>query len=165
MLKAAVFAFLLTFVTQSELVEQCRYVDSKKMATVAYISQTFKRPFHEVVEIYDAAVSSSARYGLSVSTILAVIATESSFNPLVESKSGANGLMQITIQSGKKVTKNVQENVDNGTELLLHYVQRYGNLAHQVYNVGWKGYKSGRRAVDYERKILSYRAVFERSLK
>lgn len=162
MLKATLFAFLLAFVTQSELVEQCRYVDQKKIATVAYISQTFKRPLHEVVEIYDAAVSSAARYNVAVGTILAVIATESSFNPDAVSRSGAKGLMQITASSGKKATKNVQENVDSGTSLLLHYIQRYGKTAIQRYNVGPTGFAKGRRAVDYERKVLNYRKLFER---
>ena len=106
-------------------------------ALVSYIAETYKKPFHDVVEVLEAVKHASEAHGVKEELIMAVIATESSFDMNATSKSGALGLMQIHSSSGKEYGDSIKEHVNNGVELLANYINRFGTKAGiMAYNMG-----------------------------
>lgn len=93
--------------------------------------------------ISDAVTRASKEYDIDPNLILAVIQTESNFNPSAKSKAGAVGLMQIMPSNfkhlGIKNGYDIEENIMGGTKLLKEYIKRYeGNIemALMAYNGG-----------------------------
>ena len=87
-------------------------------------------------EIVEVSFSAGDKFEVDPYVILAVIAIESSFNPLAESSAGALGLMQVMpLIHRKKFEKyggfdkslDVKVNVYVGTEILKNFYLRYGN--------------------------------------
>jgi len=84
------------------------------------------------------------RLGVDPLLIIAVMAVESSFNPIAESVAGAKGLMQVipryhTDKLGRADDSAVldpQTNIQVGAQILKEYIQRGGSLAAglQLYN-------------------------------
>jgi soluble lytic murein transglycosylase-like protein len=144
------------------IVEQCRYYDAKTMAAVSYISSAFNKAPHDIAKIYGAATQVAIKYDVPVTQVLAMIAAESSFNPLAASKAGAQGLLQITPQSGKTVSKDVDANLDAGVQLFSEYRRRYGQKATQMFNVGPTGFYRGRRAAQYEARVKYFKREIEK---
>jgi soluble lytic murein transglycosylase-like protein len=94
-------------------------------------------------QISDGVLKASEKYGVDPNLILAVIQTESSFNPDVVSSAGAVGLMQIMPANFKHLgltdPYNIEQNIDAGTKLLKEYLDKYnGNeeMALMAYNGG-----------------------------
>jgi soluble lytic murein transglycosylase-like protein len=90
-----------------------------------------------VEQIVLAAYASAATHRLDPYLLLAVIAVESSFNPLAESKVGAQGLMQVMPQvhrerfqrhGGTEAALNPWANIDVGAGILREYLDRYKTI-------------------------------------
>jgi soluble lytic murein transglycosylase-like protein len=90
-----------------------------------------------VEQIVLAAYASAATHRLDPYLLLAVIAVESSFNPLAESKVGAQGLMQVMPEvhrerfqrhGGTDAALNPWANIDVGAGILREYLDRYKTI-------------------------------------
>ncbi|AIQ75972.1 MULTISPECIES: lytic transglycosylase domain-containing protein [Paenibacillus] len=91
----------------------------------------------------DLIQKASAKYGVPIDLIKAVIDTESSFNPNVVSSAGAKGLMQLMdgTASGLGVTDSFDpaQNIDGGVRYLSYQLKRFGGeekMALAAYNAG-----------------------------
>ncbi|MCL6459112.1 MAG: lytic transglycosylase domain-containing protein [Gorillibacterium sp.] len=93
---------------------------------------------------YDPIITeASAKYGVDLSLIKAVIDQESSFNPLAESSAGAKGLMQLMDKTadglGVKDSFDAEQNINGGTKFLAYLLNKYDGdeaVALAAYNGG-----------------------------
>ena len=108
----------------------------EKTRLAKWISRKYKVSNEAMREIVEVSFSAGDKFEVDPYVILAVIAIESSFNPLAESSAGALGLMQVMpLIHRKKFEKyggfdkslDVKVNVYVGTEILKNFYLRYGN--------------------------------------
>ena len=108
----------------------------EKTRLAKWISRKYKVSNEAMREIVEVSFSAGGDFEVDPYVILAVIAIESSFNPLAESSAGALGLMQVMpLIHRKKFEKyggfdkslDVKVNVHVGTEILKNFYLRYGN--------------------------------------
>lgn len=139
-----------------------------EQGVVQHISRTFRVQQSSIEQYVSYARRSGEVYHVDPYLILAVMATESSFNPRAQSRVGAQGLMQVHTRMHKKrfapygSTDAVWEprvNILVGSSILSDYLKRYGGSerrALQAY-VG-----AARLAHDggYGRKVLRRRDEF-----
>ena len=101
-----------------------------------WISRKYRVSNEAVREIVEISFSAGDKFEVDPYVIIAVIAIESSFNPLAESGAGALGLMQVMpLIHRKKFEKyggfekslDVKVNIYVGTEILKNFYLRYGN--------------------------------------
>jgi len=93
---------------------------------------------------YDALIqTASAKYGVPVDLIKAVIDTESSFNPNVVSTAGAKGLMQLMDGTARGLgvsdSFDPAQNIDGGVRYLSYQLKRFDGqekMALAAYNAG-----------------------------
>ncbi|MFO0705423.1 MAG: lytic transglycosylase domain-containing protein [Nitrospira sp.] len=104
-------------------------------------------------ELEEAVLRSARDNRLAPELLLAVIKAESSFNPLVISKAGAVGLMQLipetAIRHGVRNLYDTRDNIGGGAKHLRYLLDRFhGNirLALAAYNAG-------------EQKVTRYRQI------
>ena len=93
--------------------------------------------------IAKAVEKSSKKYGVDPNLILAVIQTESYFNPKCTSKAGAMGLMQLMPENVRalnvKDPYDIEDNIDGGTRHLKEYIDKYNGdiqMGLMAYNGG-----------------------------
>ncbi len=102
-------------------------------------------PMHE----YQSTIKRiSARYRVDPTLVTAVISTESNFNELAISRSGAMGLMQLMPDTathlGVRDPFDPKENIEGGVKYLRYLIERFkGNLEHAI-----AAYNSGPSTVD-----------------
>lgn len=101
------------------------------------ITQTVPTDYEELIQ------TASAKYGVPVDLIKAVIDTESSFNPKVVSSAGAKGLMQLMdgTANGLGVSDpfDPAQSIDGGVRYLSYQLKRYDGqekMALAAYNAG-----------------------------
>lgn len=129
-----------------ELTEHERVVNRLVMT----VTEKYKQDYSIVLQVVEAADNASKVFDLPRELILAVIATESSFNPMATSRLGAQGLMQIHHTSGLTPTYDIHENVMVASGFLKGLIERKGvegALSH--YNAGYKGSRT------YPKKVLA----------
>ncbi|HJT22150.1 MAG TPA: lytic transglycosylase domain-containing protein [Nitrospira sp.] len=106
----------------------------------------------------EGAVSHAAReHRLQPALLLAVIRAESSFNPVVVSRAGAVGLMQLVpetaIRHGVQNLYDTKENIVGGARHLRYLLDRFkGNL-----RLALAAYNAGERKVDQYRRIPPFK--------
>ena len=106
--------------------------------------------------------------GLSTKLVMGMMETESTFDPMARSKSGALGLMQVKPETADWIRGKMgepegvdlfdpEENVLTGMLYLKYLKDRFKSVskAVQAYNVGPGGFERGRRNQDYLRKVMS----------
>lgn len=92
--------------------------------------------------IADAVQKNAGRFGIDPQLVMAVIDTESSFDPTLVSNKGAQGLMQLMPGTagmlGVDDPFDIDQNVRGGTEYLSRMLDRFGDLekALAAYNAG-----------------------------
>ena len=126
---------------------------AEEIATV--VSARFHIRLPDALEIGHAVLSAAGRYSISPLLLLAVIASESSFDRFAVSVVGAKGLMQVLpSQHRDRVLRtsdltDARTNVRIGSEILHNYIMASdGNLEDALYRYsgGARGY--ARRVVD-----------------
>lgn len=136
-----------------------------------YLSQRFVVAPESAALVVSAAHRAAADVGLDPLLVLAVIAIESSFNPLAESAMGAKGLMQIIPKyhqaklseaGGDGAVLDPEANIHVGTRILQEYVYRRGTLEAglQYYNGA-----AADGSAQYAQKVLAERRRLEQVLR
>ncbi|HLZ34236.1 MAG TPA: lytic transglycosylase domain-containing protein [Nitrospira sp.] len=109
------------------------------------------------VELEQAVIRAANEHQLHPALLLAVMKAESSFNPVVVSKAGAVGLMQLipetAMRHGVRNLYDTDENVAGGAKHLRYLLDRFnGNM-----RLALAAYNAGERKVDRYRKIPPYK--------
>ncbi len=148
--------------------------DRPKGAASKLLLTTLKRPkgFKEPVATgaeYGAAIDGQAsRMSVPVPLVMAIIKTESNFNPSAVSPKGARGLMQLMPGTWRMygVTDpfNVEQNIRAGTAYYREMLNRFGShtLALAAYNAGpgrveqYKGVPPFDETQRYIKKVFHY---------
>ena len=108
----------------------------ERIRVAKWISRKYRVSNEAVREIVEISFSAGDKFEVDPYVVMAVIAIESSFNPLAESGAGALGLMQVMpLIHRKKFEKyggfekslDVKVNIYVGTEILKNFYLRYGN--------------------------------------
>jgi soluble lytic murein transglycosylase-like protein len=129
----------------------------------AHLSQRYRVALDSTEECVSVAHDAGSRLGLDPLLILAVIAIESSFNPIAQSSAGARGLMQVvpryhqdTLEehgaSGMLLDPAV--NIVVGARILKRYIDHAGSL-----EAGLQYYNGARpdRSRKYANKVIAER--------
>ena len=121
-------------------------VASKKIeALAAFLAKKYRVSLDVTQQLVSTAYTQGARAGVDPLLIIAVMAVESSFNPIAESVAGAKGLMQIIPRyhadkfdatEGESAMLDPETNIQVGARVLKEYIHRGGGLISglQLYN-------------------------------
>jgi len=108
-------------------------------------------------ELERAVARAAKRHNLHPALLFAVMKAESSFNPVVVSKAGAVGLMQLVpetaMRHGVRNLYDTNENVAGGARHLRYLLDRF----HGNTRLALAAYNAGERKVDRYRKIPPYK--------
>lgn len=123
---------------------QAHLHESKSESTpVMRTVESVKKPVSEIRQRFGSLIDDAAeRHGLDSALIEAVIATESSGNPLAVSPAGAKGLMQLMPGTAKDMQVSdplvPAANINGGAKYLARMLDRFGSLplALAAYNAG-----------------------------
>jgi soluble lytic murein transglycosylase-like protein len=138
-------------------------IDPRRQALAGELSQRYRIAFDAAETVVDAAYLAGDEVGTDPLLVLAVIAVESSFNPIAESLAGAKGLMQIVpryhedklrAHGGSGAILDPAVNILVGARILDQYVRRSGDL-----EAGLRRYNgsSSDPSSRYTRKVLAER--------
>lgn len=103
-----------------------------------FLAKRYKVSPAVTLEFVRIAHAEGKRVGLDPLLVMAVIAVESSYNPIAESEVGAKGLMQIMPKyhgdklaefGGEKAVFDPESNIRVGTRILREYLAQTGNLS------------------------------------
>jgi len=141
-----------------------------RAALTQFIASRYRVADEVVAGIVNAAYRAAEAHAVDPLVVLAVVATESGYNPIAESVVGAKGLMQIIAKfhpeklasyGGEDALLEPEVNIRVGTQILHEYLRRYGDLetALQVY-AGALDDADTR----YARKVFSERARLQQAL-
>src|SRR5512134_594934 len=115
------------------------------------------RQFVSGIELARAVTRAAHQHHLHPALLLAVMKAESSFNPVVVSKAGAVGLMQLVpetaMRHGVRNLYDTDENVAGGARHLRYLLDRFrGNM-----RLALAAYNAGERKVDRYKQIPPYK--------
>lgn len=121
---------------------------------------TLKPRYHSAVsdqELEEAVACYAREYRLSPALLLAVMKAESSFDPMVISKAGAVGLMQLipetAIRHGVQNLYDTRDNIRGGAKHLRYLLDRFhGNI-----RLALAAYNAGEKKVDRYRQIPPFK--------
>ena len=143
----------------------------EKTRVAKWISRKYKVSNEAVREIVEISFSAGGNFEVDPYVVIAVIAIESSFNPLAESSAGALGLMQVMpLIHRKKFEKyggfdkslDVKVNVYVGTEILKNFYLRYGNYQRAL--LAYVGVSQNSNS-SYPKKVLRLRDRLKKLIK
>lgn len=121
---------------------------------------SLKPRYHAAVsdqELEEAVIRYAREYRLSPALLLAVMKAESSFDPIVISKAGAVGLMQLipetAIRHGVRNLYDTRDNIGGGARHLRYLLDRFrGNV-----RLALAAYNAGEKKVDRYRQIPPFK--------
>lgn len=132
-----------------------------------HISRKYRVPQASIERYVGYAHQSGRAYNVDPYLILAVMATESSFNPRAESRVGAQGLMQVHTRVHKdrfkpygstKMVWQPKVNIQVGSSILAGYIKRYGSERRAL--KAYVGAANMSHDFGYGRKVLKRRDEF-----
>ncbi len=143
-------------------------LSAEQRRLAAHIARTYRVQVTSIEPIVAHASRVGAEHQLEPNLLLAVMAVESSFNPMAESSAGAQGLMQVLTRvhrerfkpfGGVDAAWDPFANIIVGASILAEYVGRYGDVAGglKAY-VGAALHKSDR---GYGSKVIAHRDAFD----
>lgn len=113
------------------------------------------------LELEQAVIRAAQQHHVQPALLLAVIKAESSFNPMVISKAGAVGLMQLVpetaIRHGVRHLYDTNENITGGAKHLRYLLNRF----HGNTRLALAAYNAGEHTVDRYGKIPPYKETQE----
>jgi soluble lytic murein transglycosylase-like protein len=117
---------------------------SRLDALTRFVTKKYRVAHPATREFIGAAHREAVRHGLDPLLVVAVIAVESSFNPVAQSSAGARGLMQVIPRfhadkiatAGDGAILDPRTNIAVGTRILKEYIRRAGSEEEglQLYN-------------------------------
>jgi len=143
----------------------------EKIRVAKWISRKYRVSNEAVREIVEISFSAGDKFEVDPYVIIAVIAIESSFNPLAESGAGALGLMQVMPlihrkkfekHGGFKNSLDVKVNIFVGTEILKNFYLRYGNYQRAL--LAYVGVSQNSNS-SYPKKVLRLRDRLKKLIK
>lgn len=144
--------------------------EREQRALADFIARRFRVARDATGEFVAAAFRAGLEHRVDPVLILAVIAVESSFNPVAESSLGAKGLMQVLPRyhqdklaphGGEAALLDPLLNIDIGTRILREYLRRAGETQSGLQMYGGAFEEPTAR---YAGKVLSERARLEQLL-
>lgn len=109
------------------------------------------------LELEQAVIRAAQQHHVQPALLLAVMKAESSFNPIVISKAGAVGLMQLVpetaIRHGVRNLYDANENITGGAKHLRYLLDRF----HGNTRLALAAYNAGERKMDRYGKIPPYK--------
>jgi soluble lytic murein transglycosylase-like protein len=111
--------------------------DPQQRAVSDHLARRYRVAAGAIDDLVNEAYAAGAATGLDPLLILAVIAVESSFNPIAESEFGAKGLMQVVprfhldklaAHGGENAVLHPSTNILVGAQILRDYIRRTGSL-------------------------------------
>ena len=144
-------------------------IDEMQENAAQFIAQHWKKvKTQDARDIVEQAFISGKAHDIDPLLILAIIATESSFNPKAGSHAGAKGLMQVHARvhanrfkkyGGLKSVYDIEAGIEVGTQILKEYLNKTGSLKSALkYYVGAANHSHDG---GYSRKVLSMRSHFQ----
>ena len=151
-------------------VAQVDATDDARVAVTQYIAKRYKVADEVVSEFVAAAYKAGEDYSVDPLIVLAVMATESRYNPIAESVVGAKGLMQIIAKfhseklahhGGEAALLEPAVNIRVGTQILREYFRRHGDM-----ETALQMYAGALDDIDtrYARKVFAERARIRKAL-
>ena len=143
----------------------------EKIRVAKWISRKYRVSNEAVREIVEISFSAGDKFEVDPYVVIAIIAIESSFNPLAESGAGALGLMQVMpLIHRKKFEKyggfekslDVKVNIYVGTEILKNFYLRYGNYQRAL--LAYVGVSQNSNS-SYPKKVLRLRDRLKKLIK
>ena len=153
-------------VSQTDLIKEF-----EKIRVAKWIARKYRVSNEAVREIVEISFSAGEKFEVDPYVVIAIIAIESSFNPLAESGAGALGLMQVMpLIHRKKFEKyggfekslDVQVNIYVGTEILKNFYLRYGNYQRAL--LAYVGVSQNSNS-SYPKKVLRLRDRLKKLIK
>jgi hypothetical protein len=146
-------------------------LDRQQRTLASHLSRRFQVGDEATGLAVFAAYRAAGEVGLDPLLVLAMIAIESSFNPVAESSMGAKGLMQIIPRfhlaklephGGADAVLDPESNIAVGARILQEYVYRTGSL-----EAGLQQYNGASRdeSAQYTQKVMAERSRLERLLR
>ncbi|MGE0310137.1 MAG: transglycosylase SLT domain-containing protein [Lautropia sp.] len=139
----------------------------EQTAIATHIARTWRVDEAEVRRYVSLAWDGARQHGLDPVLVLAIIATESSFNPRARSGAGAEGLMQVHTRvhkdklaphGGVRAVFDPAVNIQVGIQILKHYLDRYGRVQSAL--KAYVGAANLAHDHGYARKVLARRTEF-----
>lgn len=103
-----------------------------------YVNKAFRVPMQQARQVTEWAIEIGKARDVDPLLILAVIGTESSFNPEARSDAGAEGLMQVVTNvhkkkfrafGGREAAFDPYANIAVGTDILSYLIKRTGSVS------------------------------------
>lgn len=139
----------------------------QQQAVASHIAQVWRVDADDVREYVSLAWESAKAHDLDPVLVLAIIATESSFNPKARSKAGAEGLMQVHTRvhkdklarhGGARAVFDPAVNIKVGSLILKRYIDRYGRTQRAL--KAYVGAADLAHDNGYAEKVLARRTEF-----
>lgn len=140
-------------------------LDKAGEEVAAYVSRSYRIPMTEALQMVEWAVEVGAGLDVDPLLILAVVGTESSFNPKARSKAGAEGLMQVMTKvhqekfkafGGKAAAFEPYPNMVVGTTILKSLIKRTGSVTKAL--KWYSGAANHKTDYGYGAKVLKERS-------
>lgn len=144
---------------------------ARQEALASYLARRYRVSAAATRDLVSGAFRAAEVTNLDPLLILAVMAVESSFNPIAESSYGAKGLMQVVpryhlerlaFHGGAETVLDPQTNIRVGAEILSDYIRRAGSL-----EAGLQLYGGATADADaqYAQKVLAEKRRFVEAAK